>query len=160
MNIRKIREEEFLDIHGFVSDCKPLESYDEHFYKIMLRYFGNTCFVAESGNNIAGILIGFVSQADRKTYFLWQIGVSSDTRGKGVGSAILEHVEREIRQLGCQRIELTIDPENIPSRRMFEKKGYRNISKCEGHSIEIKGNVAIKDYYKPGRHFMLYEKII
>ncbi len=135
-----------------------LENYAEHFYKIILRYFGNSCFVADYNGDIVGFLLGFVSQVHDKTYFMWQIGVDPSIRGKGIGKMLLEKAEKEARKLGCSRIELTIDPKNKLSKRLFEKMGYINVSAKEGDFVRLMGNIAVKDYYKPERHFMLYEK--
>ena len=55
---------------------------------------------------------------------------------------------------------MTVDPENIPSQKLFEKNGFLNISSREGEIVEVMGNTAVKDYYKPGRHFILYDKKI
>jgi hypothetical protein len=38
--------------------------------------------------------------------------------------------------------------------------GYQNISESVGKTIEVNGNIAVRDYYKPERHFMVYEKWI
>ena len=160
VTIRKVKEEEFLNVYEFVSRCNLLENYAEHFYKIMLRYFGNSCFIADYNGGIVGFVLGFVSQIHDKTYFLWQVGIDKSVRREGIGKMLLETAEKEMRKLGCNRIELTIDPKNIPSKRLFEKMGYINVSSKEGKLIKVMENTAVKDYYKPGRHFMLYEKNI
>jgi len=159
LEVRNADETDFLDVHNFVCGCPPLEGYAEHVYKILLRYFGDSCFIAEIRKRIVGFVLGFFSQTHtKKTYFLWQIGVSPSLQGSGQGKLILEEVENQLKKKGCQRIELTIDPENIPSQKLFEKRGYGNISPEQGETIEVKGNLAVKDFYKPGRHFMVYEK--
>lgn len=160
LQIRKADEKEFLSVYNFVSRCKPLENYSEHFYKIMLRYFGNSCFVAEFNNEIVGFVMGFRSQVDNDKFFLWQIGVFSYHRGKEIGKMLLDEFEKVAKDIGCKRIEVTVDPENIPSQKLFEKMGYLNVSVKEGETVEVMGNTAVKDYYKLGRHFMLYEKNI
>jgi len=159
LHVRTAKETDFLAVHDFVSQCPPLESYAEHVYKIMLRYSGNSCFIAEMRKRIMGFVMGFISQTHSpQTYFLWQIGVSPTLQGTGQGQRLLAEVEKQVKKLGCQRIELTIDPENIPSQKLFEKRGYTNISRQQGDIFEVAGNIAVKDFYKPGRHFMVYEK--
>ena len=160
IDIRKAREEDFLAVHQFVSTCPPLEKYFEHFYKIMLRYFQNTCFIAEAGDNIVGFLMGFVSPVHENTYFLWQVGVSPAKQGKGVGKLLLKAMESCVKEMGGRRIEVTVDPENEPSLRLFRSLGYTNISRQEGETVHVLENLAVKDYYSPGRHFMLFEKLI
>lgn len=159
--VRTAKETDFLDVYEFVSGCPPLENYAEHVYKILLRYFGNSCFIAEMRNRIVGFVLGLISQTHAQpTYFLWQIGISPSMQGTGLGKRLLKEVEKQVTGLGCQRIELTIDPENIPSQKLFAETGYGNISRKEGETVEVMGHMAVKDYYKPGRHFMLYEKIL
>jgi ribosomal protein S18 acetylase RimI-like enzyme len=123
-----------------------------------LRYFSNTCFIAEFKKDIVGFVMGFRSQVNTNKFFLWQIGVFSKYREMEVGKKLLNQIEKTAENLGCNCIELTVDPENIPSYRFFEKNGYLNVSSKEGEIIEIMGNIAVKDYYKPGRHFILFQK--
>jgi len=156
--IRKAEENEFLKVHRFVSRCKPLENYGEHFYKIMLRYCGDTCFVAEYDKTIVGFVMGFLSQVHDKTYFMWQIGVDPSLRGKDIGIMLLREAEKEIRTRGCERIELTVAAENTVSQRLFEKMGYTNISDNVGETVDVNRVMAVKDYYRPGGHFIVYEK--
>jgi diaminobutyrate acetyltransferase len=160
IKIRNATENDFLDVYNFVSNCKPLEKYYEHFYKIMLRYFSNSCFIAEFKDEIIGFVMGFKSQTDENTFFLWQIGVNPSHRGKKVAENLLKKLENTAETQGCNKMEVTVDPENIASQKLFEKNGYINISSKEGKIIEISGKQTVKDYYKPGRHFILYGKKI
>lgn len=158
MRIRKATQEDFLSVHQFTAGCPPLENYPEHVYKIILRYFGDYCFIAEENSQIIGFAMGIVPQTSPGTYFLWDIGVAPSYQGQGIGGKLVREVENEMKKLKFERIEVTIDPVNLPSKKLFEKIGYQNISKRVGKTIEVEGNLAVKDYYKPGRHFMVYEK--
>jgi ribosomal protein S18 acetylase RimI-like enzyme len=102
--------------------------------------------------------MGFRSQVDNKTFFLWQIGVFSYHRGREIGKMLLDESEKVGKNLGCKRVEVTVDPKNIPSRKLFEKAGYLNASSKEGATVKVAENTAVKDYYRPGGHFILYEK--
>jgi ribosomal protein S18 acetylase RimI-like enzyme len=124
----------------------------------MLRYFGNSCFIAEDSVTIVGVVMGFFSQQHESTYFLWQIGVSPARQGQGIGKKLLKYVEQELGSAGIKRIEVTIDPENIPSKKAFDRSGYINISEQIGKTVIVNGNTAVKDHYSPDRHFMVYEK--
>ena len=145
-------------MHQFTAGCPPMENYPEHVYKIILRYFGDYCFIAEENEQIIGFVMGIRSFQD--TYFLWDIGVTPTYRGQGIGGRLVREVERELGKMGFKRVELTIDPDNLPSQKLFEKMGYENISERVGNTIEVQGKMAVQDYYKPGRHFMVFEKLI
>jgi len=158
MRIRKATQEDFLRVHQFTAGCPPMENYPEHVYKIILRYFGDYCFIAEENRQIIGFSMGIVPQSFQGTFFLWEMGVAPHYQGQGIGGKLVREIENELRKLGFHRIELTIDPANLPSRKLFKKMGYQNISEKVGKTIEVEGNLAVQDYYKPGRHFMVYEK--
>ena len=161
MEIRRAVQEDYLKIHKFTAECPPLENYPEHVYKIILRYFGNYCFIVEENGRIIAFAMGIVPQTLKDTYFLWDIGVDLSYQKQGIGTKLLNEIENELRKLGFRRIEVTIDPINSSSQKLFEKMGYQNISKKVGKTIDMgNGNIAIEDYYSPGRHFMLYEKQI
>jgi L-2,4-diaminobutyric acid acetyltransferase len=160
VKLRNATQNDFLDVYNFVSNCKPLENYSEHFYKIMLRYFQNTCYLAKFENKIVGFVMCLRSQVEKNKLFLWQIGVSPDYREKRIGEKLLKEVEKQAKEIGCIIVELTVDPENIASQKFFKNNGYLNVSSKEGNVIEVLGKTAVKDYYKPGRHFILYQKEI
>jgi L-2,4-diaminobutyric acid acetyltransferase len=124
----------------------------------MLRYFCNSCFIVKFNQEIVGFILGFRSQVVKDKFFIWQIGVFSKYRAQEIGKKLLVKTEKIAKELGCKIIEVTVDPENKPSYRFFEKNGYLNVSSKEGEIIEVMGNTAVKDYYKLGRHFTLFQK--
>ncbi|MBU4491793.1 MAG: hypothetical protein KKD69_04950, partial [Euryarchaeota archaeon] len=63
MRIRKAAQEDFLEVHQFTAGCPPMENYPEHVYKIILRYFGDYCFIAEENGQIIGFAMGIVPQS-------------------------------------------------------------------------------------------------
>jgi len=77
-----------------------------------------------------------------------------------VGKLLLKAMESCVKEKGGKRLEVTVDPENEPSLRLFRSLGYTNISRQEGETVHVLENLAVKDYYSPGRHFMLFEKLI
>jgi len=160
MKVRKATQEDFLRVHQFTAGCPPMENYPEHVYKIILRYFGDCCFIAEENEQIIGFAMGIVPQSFPGTFFLWDIGVAPSYQGQGIGGKLVREVENELRKREFKRIEVTIDPVNQPSQKLFENMGYQNISEKVGKTVEVEGNLAVEDYYKPGRHFMVYEKWI
>ncbi len=131
-----------------------------HLFRIMTRYSGNSCYVARMGEKLAGWVMGFNANRMPDTYFLWQIGVNPEMQGNGIAGRLLEYVENDVRSNNGERIELTIDPENLPSERLFARHGYRNISASCGKTTHFNSNEAVINFYSPGRHFMVYEKIL
>ncbi len=160
MEIRKATQEDFLRVYRLTAVCLPDENYPEHIYKIILRYFGDYCLIAEEDGMLIGLIMGIVLPDSPRTYFLWQICVIPSHQGKGIGEKMVREIENQLRKQGFKRIELTIDPDNVESQKLFKKMGFKNISEKMGKTIIIDGKLAVKDYYKPGRHFIVCDKQI
>jgi L-2,4-diaminobutyric acid acetyltransferase len=158
MKVREARADELPKILELVKNCKPLEVYPAHVYKIIFRYFRDFCIVAEQNQKIIGFAIGFSAQNSKQACFFWQIGVNPKIQAKGVGKELVTYFEKKVKELGYKRIELTVDLENIPSQKLFEKLNYENSSKKEGAVVSKDNKIAAKDFYGPGRHFIVYTK--
>ena len=80
-----------------------------------------------SGVYAYALLAGEASAAGTLDYL--DIMVDPDYRRRGIHSACLRCFREMAASLGCREIWCTIDPENMPSRRSFEKAGYQPV--CE-----------------------------
>lgn len=158
--IRPAREEDFRAFAEFAASCPPLEAYPLHQYRIVLRCAGGSCLLAEEAGRTVGMVTGLPSRSAPGTWFLWQIGVAPAAQGRGLGRALLDRLEALLREQGFSRVELTVDPENGPSRRLFERAGYVNASARAGTCVEADGCACVRDFYGPGRHFIVFEKAL
>lgn len=157
-SFRCARQEDAEAVRDLIDRTPPLEPYPHHQYVIVLRYLGDSSFVAVVDDEIAAFEVGFPSSSRPKTYFLWQIGVAPDYQGRGLGTRLLAHVEERVAAAGCRRIEATVDPDNEASLRLFEAAGYDNIGRREGETLLVEGRPAVRDHYGPDCHFVLFEK--
>lgn len=156
--LRPARRGDAEAMHALAAECPPLEVYPLHEYVILLRYCGDLACVAEVDGEIVGFEVGIPASRRQGVYFLWQIGVAPDERGTGLAQQLLETLEERVRAAGYHTIELTVDPANEPSYRLFRSAGYDNVSRREDSAIEVDGHWAVEDHYGPDRHFVLFEK--
>lgn len=56
--------------------------------------------------------------------YLYSFRVKPAYRSKGVGSAMMERVEADLRSRGFQRVTLTVARENQRARELYQKRGY------------------------------------
>ena len=76
-----------------------------------------------------GEYIGHVGIRHRLNEHLLQIGghigydIRPSKRGQGYGSKILELALRKAKEIGVQRVRITCDTDNQPSRRIIQKNG-------------------------------------
>lgn len=155
MKITNPTENDIEKIHRLIGELEGLVQHPLHFYNIMVRYFGNSFFVAKKGDRLIGFVWGFISQTNREIFFLWQIGVAKDFRGKNTAQQLIRRLMDFAGENGCKKIHATVETGNIASWKMFEKMGFQNVS--EGNTIVEHGKKALVNYYGSGTHQILYE---
>lgn len=156
--LRPARQGDAEAVRALAAECPPLEVYPLHQYVILLRTCGDLSCVAEVDGEIVGFEVGIPASRRPGAYFLWQIGVAPGQRGTGLAQQLLGTIEERLCAAGYHTIELTVDPANEPSYRLFRSAGYDNVSRREDSAIQVDGRWAAKDHYGPGRHFVLFEK--
>lgn len=60
----------------------------------------------------------------RLSGFVYNVHVNAAFRRKGIGRALMEHVEREVRRMGRRWVGLHLDAGNTPAQRLYESLGY------------------------------------
>jgi ribosomal-protein-alanine N-acetyltransferase len=58
---------------------------------------------------------------------LHQIAVSPDSRRKGVGMSILQHIMSVATRRGCKKMELEVRESNVPAVKFYEKAGFEKV---------------------------------
>jgi ribosomal protein S18 acetylase RimI-like enzyme len=77
--------------------------------------------------------------------YIQTIEVAPEARGRGIGSALLGHLEGSALAAGAELIRLHVDAENAEAIRLYEARGYR----CQGRR---------EGYYPLGRAALIYMK--
>jgi ribosomal-protein-alanine N-acetyltransferase len=90
-------------------------------------------------------LIGFVmGERERGTGWIATFGVDPDYRRRGIGTDLLDAVER---QLGSDSVRLCVRVSNEPAIRLYERAGYRPVDTW-------------RRYYRGGEDAQVMEKFL
>ncbi|QKS71255.1 diaminobutyrate acetyltransferase [Paenalkalicoccus suaedae] len=90
-------------------------------YIMMAEYFSETCVVAKEKDEVVGFITGFIQPEHPDVIFVWQVGVDSSQRGKGVAYKMLKEL---ISREACKEVnflEATITKDNTASQALFKK---------------------------------------
>ncbi len=96
--------------------------------------------------NFLGTAVVFFRKRSRVAR-LYSLATQPETRGKGVGTALVEAVEAAARQRRCRVLRLEVRIDNHGAIRHYERLGYRRIGTLE-------------QYYQDGVHGWRYEKLL
>lgn len=78
-------------------------------------------FVASNGPVIGTVMGGY----DGHRGWIYSLAVANDSRRLGVGSSLVNHLESELRELGCVKINLQILVSNHAVAEFYENLGYK-----------------------------------
>ncbi|SFL95125.1 diaminobutyrate acetyltransferase [Gracilibacillus orientalis] len=98
-----------------------LDTNSPYQYLLMSEYFSDTCVVAKENNQVVGFITAFIPPNKPDAVFVWQVGVDTSQRGKGIASKMLHYL---LTSEACQNIkfvEATITPDNKASQSLFQK---------------------------------------
>lgn len=79
---------------------------------------------ARAGNEVVGIVLGYLEQWDKSSHFyLKEMCVISELQNRGVGTALMEALEAALRERGCQKIYL-LTARDTGAQAFYEKRGF------------------------------------
>jgi len=119
--LRQPVAEDGADIWELVRACKPLDENSMYCNLIQCDHFRDTCVVAELNGKVAGWVSAYVLPYDPQTLFVWQVAVSEEARGTGLGTLMLSHLLGREVCADVTRLQTTITADNAPSWALFRK---------------------------------------
>jgi diamine N-acetyltransferase len=94
--------------------------------------------------------IGYMAvQPKGRELFLSKIYVRSAQRGLGYGKKAVQFAEKVAKELGLNKIALTVNKNNVNSIKAYEKIGFKNV----GSLVQDIGNGFVMDDYKMEKTF-------
>ena len=79
------------------------------------------CFVAETGREIAGVIL---SGHDGRRGYIYHASVREMDRGKGIGAALVDKAENAMKRQGINKIALVAHANNARGNKFWEKQAY------------------------------------
>lgn len=119
--LRKPVAEDGGAIWDLVRACKPLDENSMYCNLIQCDHFSDTCVVAELDGEVLGWISAYVMPSEPDTLFVWQVAVSSQARGMGLGTKMLSHILDRDECADVNRLQTTITRDNDASWGLFRR---------------------------------------
>lgn len=99
-------------------------------YIMMCEYFQETCVVVKENEKLLGFITAFILPQRQDVIFVWQIGVDSSQRGKGLASKMLNELISRADSEKVHYLEATVTPTNIASQKLFRGLARSQQTEC------------------------------
>ena len=111
-------------IYRLVRDGGTLELNSAYAYLLIGAHFGDTSVIArDETGSLCGFVWAYRLPERTDTLFVWQIGVSPDCRGSGLGYALLAEAIARPACHDATHLEATVTPSNSASMALFRGFG-------------------------------------
>ena len=95
--------------------------------KLFFLHFEGTSFVADrEDGELAGFLVGFLSQSDREEAYVHFVGVAPEERGSGLGRTLYERFFEAVRGEGRTVVRCVTSPANEASLAFHHALGFES----------------------------------
>lgn len=125
MLIRKMLIEDYDRVYELWMSCKGMglnniDDSKEGIERFLVRNF-DTCFVAEDGNIIKGVIM--VGNDGRRGY-IYHTAVLPSCRNKGIGTQLVNASLVELKMHGINKVALVVFDRNESGNKFWEKQGF------------------------------------
>lgn len=121
MEVRKLIKDNIPAVIELLDKGRPyVLPHHDYVYWMMEEYFYSSNYVVSEDNKIIGFICALPS-IDKQSYFIWQIVVDKDYRGKKVATKLVNQLIHEAKLQGFHKLELTINCDNKASYNLFER---------------------------------------
>jgi predicted GNAT superfamily acetyltransferase len=93
-------------------------------HRFFFLHFRDTCFVAEREGELAGFLIGFLSQSHPQEAYIHFVGVNPDLQQEGLGRQLYDRFFAVVRQAGRTVVRCVTSPGNRDSLAFHARMGF------------------------------------
>ena len=121
--------------------------------ELLADYFGKPdhggyrFIVYRKGERVLGMACYGATPLTDGTFDLYWLAVAPEARREGIGCALLDEVEADLRRQGARLlvVETSGSPAYEPARRFYQARGYHN-------------QATIPDFYMPGDDLVIYTR--
>lgn len=124
MNIKRYTNEHFDALVGLLQVVFPDEPAHNAPEKMITQKLGvdDLIFLSFDKQTITGsCMAGY----DGHRGWLYAVAVHPDYRRNGVGQALVQHAVSELQQLGCDKVNLQIRPDNTAVAAFYQSLGFK-----------------------------------
>jgi len=152
--IRPIRPQDYQPVMSVIDDWWSGRHMADKLPRLFFEHFTDTSFAAERHGELAGFLVGFISQSRPGEAYIHFVGVHPGERGRGLGRRLYEHFFAAVGARGCELVRAITAPVNQGSVSFHRRMGFD----IEPGNAEINGVPVTSGYDGSGHDRVRFVK--
>jgi predicted GNAT superfamily acetyltransferase len=145
--IRAIRPSDYRPVISVIDDWWGGRHMADMLPRLFFEHFCDTCFTAEQDGELAGFLVGFMSQYRPAEAYIHFAGVRPGERGRGLGRRLYECFFAAVQARDCQLVRAVTSPVNRDSVRFHRQLGFD----IESGDAQVDGTAVMTGYDGAGQ---------
>ncbi len=119
MQFRPPRAADGPAVTALIAACPPLDRNSRYCNLLQCEHFADHCVIAEKAGRIVGWVSGYRPPSDPDAFFVWQVAISSEGRGRRLASRMISDLVARSAQRGVTHLITTITDDNHASWALF-----------------------------------------
>ncbi len=154
VEIRQVRPSDYRPVISVIDQWWNGRHMADMLPRLFFEHFTDTSFAAERDGDLAGFLIGFISQSRPGEAYIHFVGVHPGERGHGLGRQLYEHFFAVVQARGCNLVRAVTAPVNQGSVRFHQRMGFD----IEGGDKQAAGERVVSGYDGEGHDRVRFVK--
>lgn len=119
LTFRRPARSDAIKVRRLIATCPPLDENSLYCTLLQCTHFAGTCLLAARGDDVVGWVSGYRPPEEPATLFVWQVAVSSEARGLGLGKTLITSLLAADGATNAERLRTTITKDNEASWALF-----------------------------------------
>jgi predicted GNAT superfamily acetyltransferase len=154
VQLREIRPSDYRPVISVVDDWWGGRHMADMLPHLFFEHFTGTSFVAELDGELAGFLVGFISQSRPGEAYIHFVGIRPAERGSGLGRLLYERFFATAAARGCALVRAVTSPVNHGSVSFHTRLGFA----VEPGDKQVNGIQVAADYDGDGHDRVRFVK--
>ncbi len=122
--IRQLRPSDYQPVISVIDDWWNGRHMAGMLPRLFFEHFTDTSFAAERDGELAGFLVGFLSQSRPGEAYIHFVGIAPAERGRGLGGQLYQRFFAAARERGASLVRAVTSPVNSGSIRFHQQMGF------------------------------------
>ncbi|MED3202405.1 GNAT family N-acetyltransferase [Bacillus toyonensis] len=124
MELRSINTDDYFKVIKVIDEWWGGRKMTHLLPRLFFEHFQSTSFILEIDNELAGFIIGFISQTNNKEAYIHFVGVNPNYRKIGLAKKMYSTFFENVKKFGCDKVKCITTPINEGSIKFHRAMGF------------------------------------